>query len=95
MVVCSECNKHYSCVSGEFAYVSAGPPRHAAHDGDAGSMHPASRKICASVLPFSLRVCKAVCTTAAAAASENQGICVSIQSDQKAATGCCTLVTRS
>jgi hypothetical protein len=77
------------------AYVSAGPPRHAAQDGDAGSMHPASRKICASVLPFNLRVCKAVCTAAAAAASEKQGIRVSIRSEQKAATVCCTLVTRS
>lgn len=33
------------------AYVSAGPPRHAAHDGDAGSKQPASRKIEASVRP--------------------------------------------
>lgn len=33
------------------AYVSAGPPRHAAQEGEAGSKHPASRNIDPSVRP--------------------------------------------
>jgi hypothetical protein len=33
------------------ANVSRGPPRHAAHDGAAGVVQPASSKISAAVLP--------------------------------------------
>ncbi len=33
------------------AYVSCGPPRHAAQDGEAGVSHPASSKIWAAVFP--------------------------------------------